>query len=74
MGNAAEILQADNWMTVDELATVIGIHRKSVYAMIQRGEVPGVRKLAPKVIRIYRPDVVAWLAGQDVEKRSRRRR
>ena len=59
-------------MTVDELAALLRMDRKSVYAAIQRGEIPGVRRIG-RALRIDRATVVAWLAtGQGAPPRSRR--
>jgi excisionase family DNA binding protein len=60
--------------TVDELASHLRLNRKTVFAMIQRGEIPGVRHFG-RAIRVHRPTVVAWLAeGETSGPRSRRRR
>lgn len=59
-------------LTVDELATLLRIERKTAYAAIARGEIPGARRIGG-VIRISRDAVLAWLAhGQDGVARSRR--
>lgn len=59
-------------LTVDELAVVLRIDRKTVYSAIQRGEIPGVRHVGA-VIRISRDAVLNWLAqGQGRAARSRR--
>ncbi|MEI8256141.1 MAG: helix-turn-helix domain-containing protein [Deltaproteobacteria bacterium] len=58
-------------MTVDELADLLRVDRKSVYAAIQRNEIPGVQRIG-KTLRIHRATVVAWLADGQVSPRSRR--
>ena len=40
-------------LTVDELAALLRCNRKTVYAAINRGEIPGVRRLGG-AIRIHR--------------------
>jgi excisionase family DNA binding protein len=59
-------------MTVDELAALLRVDRKSAYAAIQRDEIPGVIRVG-RAIRISREAVVHWLAaGQGRVSRSRR--
>ena len=59
-------------MTVDELASLLRVDRKTAYAAIQRREIPGVRHIGG-VIRISRDAVLAWLGqGQGRAARSRR--
>lgn len=58
-------------LTVDELATLLRMDRKTVYAAIQRGEIPGVRRIG-RALRISRDAVLRWLAeGQGRVSRSR---
>lgn len=58
-------------LTVDELAQLLRLNRKTVYEMVRRGEVPGVRTFG-RVIRAHRDTVVRWLA--DGQGRSARRK
>jgi excisionase family DNA binding protein len=59
-------------LTVDELAALLRIDRKTVYSAIRAGEIPGVRQLG-RTIRIHRGTVLAWLAqGQGRVSRSKR--
>ena len=59
-------------LTVDELAVLLRVERKTVYAAIARGEIPGVRRVG-RVVRISRSAVLAWLRdGQGRVSRSRR--
>jgi excisionase family DNA binding protein len=59
-------------ITVDELAALLRVERKTAYAAIARGEIPGARRIGG-VIRISRDAVLGWLAqGQGRVSRSRR--
>lgn len=59
-------------MTVDELADLLRLDRKTVYSAIARGEIPGVRRVG-RTIRISRPAIVTWLlSGQGCVSRSSR--
>lgn len=61
-------------LTVDELATLLRVDRKTVYTMIAGRKVPGVRRCG-RAIRIHRQTVVDWLAdGQDRVAQSRKHR
>ena len=66
-GHAPELI------TVDELAGLMGISHKTVYAMIQDDQIPGVRRVRTRTIRIHRDTVLRWLAtGQKGDSRPRR--
>jgi excisionase family DNA binding protein len=49
-------------ITVDEAAELLRVDRKTVYTAVQRGKLPGVRKVG-RAIRIHRPTLVAWLGA-----------
>lgn len=69
--SAAEDYEPDV-LTVDELAKLLRVSRNTAYALVQRGEVPGVRHIG-RAIRVSRAAVVAWLAeGRDRAPRSRK--
>ena len=58
-------------MTVDEVARLLRVNRKTAYELFRRGEIPGVRRLG-RAIRIHRAAVLEWLAqGQGRAPRSR---
>jgi excisionase family DNA binding protein len=57
-------------MTVNELAALLRVNRKSVYEAIARGEIPGVRRIG-RSFRASREAVLAWLREGRVS-RSRR--
>jgi excisionase family DNA binding protein len=48
-------------VTVESLAAFLGLNRKTIYAAIDRGEVPGARRVG-RAIRILRDAVLVWLA------------
>jgi excisionase family DNA binding protein len=61
-------------LTVDELAAFLRLDRKSVYAAVRNGEIPGGRRVG-RAIRFSRDTVLRWLAdGQGHVPRSRRNR
>jgi excisionase family DNA binding protein len=61
-------------LTVDELAALLRVNRKTVYDALSRGEIPGARRIG-STYRILRDAVLDWLAsGQDRVSRSRRNR
>jgi excisionase family DNA binding protein len=61
-------------LTVDELATLLRVNRKTVYEALSRGEIPGARRIGASY-RILRGAVLEWLSsGQDRVARSRRNR
>lgn len=49
-------------LTVDEAAELLRCDRKTVYTAIQRGKLPGVRKIG-RAIRIHRPTLLDWLGA-----------
>ena len=49
-------------LTVEEVAKLLRVNRKTVYDAAQRGEIPG-RKIG-RILRFSREAVVQWLRGQ----------
>lgn len=49
-------------LTVPELAKLLRVDRKTVYEALAAGEIPGARRIGPRVYRICRDTVVTWLA------------
>jgi len=47
-------------LTVDELAALLRLNRKTLYDALKRGEIPGARCVAGRY-RIHRDTVVEWL-------------
>ena len=63
---------APSVLTVDELAALLRVNRKTVYDALARGEIPGARRIGRRY-RILRDRVLEWLAtGQGRVSRSRR--
>lgn len=58
----------DGFMTADELAAYLRVDRKTVYAAIRDGEIPGVKRIG-RTIRIYRPTVLEWAVKEEERKR-----
>jgi len=60
-------------LTVDEVADLMRVDRKTAYAAIAGGEVPGVRRVG-RCIRISRDVLLQWLAeGEKAPTRKRPR-
>ena len=49
-------------LTVAELAALLRTSKRTAYAAIARGDVPGVRRVG-KQLRVHRGAVLAWLAA-----------
>jgi excisionase family DNA binding protein len=61
-------------ITVEELAALLRVNRKTVYEALARGDIPGAKRIGV-TYRIHRDAVLAWLASsQDRAARSRRNR
>ena len=59
-------------LTADEVAKLLRVNRKTVYAAFKKGEIPGGRRLGV-VIRFSRDRVLQWMAdGQESARRSPR--
>ena len=59
-------------LTVDEVAVLLRLNRKTVYQALARGEIPGALRIG-RSYRIARSALLAWLAdGQVRGSRSRR--
>jgi excisionase family DNA binding protein len=58
-------------LTADEVAALLRVNRKTVYAAFKRGEIGGGRRIGG-TIRFSRERVLAWLA-EDHASRSPRR-
>ncbi len=61
-------------LTVDELAALLRLNRKTVYDALSRGEIPGARRVG-STYRILRAAVIGWLSsGQGRVSHSKRLR
>ena len=69
MGGGADLPAV---LTVDEVAELLRVDRKTAYAVIAEGGVPGVRRLG-RCIRVSRDSLMQWLAEGDAAPRRRRR-
>jgi excisionase family DNA binding protein len=59
-------------LTVDEVADLMRVDRKTAYAAIAAGAVPGVRRIG-RCIRVSRDVLLRWLAEGDDPLAKRRR-
>lgn len=50
------------FITVEEAAELLRLDRKTVYAMIKRGELPGARRFG-RTYRIHLPTLLKWFAA-----------
>lgn len=62
-------------LTVNELASLLRLDRKTVYGEIAAGRIPGIRRFGARrpVYRAHRDTVLTWLAGQYQQARPSRR-
>lgn len=60
MASAAHQPTKDTYMTVNELAEIVGLAPYTVYEMVKRGDAPRARRFGGR-IRFARSDVDAWL-------------
>lgn len=74
MGSEAASMALPPVLTVEEVADLMRIDRKTAYAAIAEGAVPGVRRVG-RCIRVSRDVLLQWLAdGQGGRIDQRRRR
>jgi excisionase family DNA binding protein len=72
-GQGAPIVPLPAILTVEEVADLMRIDRKTAYAAIACGEVPGVRRIG-RCIRVSRDVLLRWLELGDVKPATRGRR
>ena len=60
-------------LTVDETAMLLRTTRKAVYALIERGQLPGVTRLGRRVL-ILRSKLLEWLCEKRTTSPGRNRR
>lgn len=58
-------------LTVDEVAVLLRVDRKTAYSMIARNEIPGARRVG-RAIRVSRDAVVDWMRQGDVVRGRRK--
>ncbi len=51
-------------MKVSEVAELLRVDRKTIYSMVQRGRLPGARRLG-RSLRFSRSALLAWLADAE---------
>jgi excisionase family DNA binding protein len=56
-------------LSVDEVAVLLRVNRKTAYEAVARGDIPGVRRVG-RAIRIDRDLVLDWLRGRGRVSRS----
>ncbi len=59
-------------LTVEEVADLLRVDRKTAYAAIAEGSVPGVRRVG-RCIRVSRDAILTWLNEGEQGNRARRR-
>ena len=64
----SEAITEGDFLSVKELASLLRVDTKTVYAAIQEGSIPGVKRLG-RTIRIYRPAVLEWAVKEDRKRR-----
>jgi excisionase family DNA binding protein len=60
-------------LTVAETATLLRTTRKAIYALVERGELPGVTRLGRRVL-IHRGELLEWLDERRTPSPGRTRR
>jgi excisionase family DNA binding protein len=65
--------EAPALLRVEEVAALLRINRKSAYAAVEAGTIPGVVRIG-RTIRVSRDAVLEWTRGQGGVSRSRRNR
>jgi excisionase family DNA binding protein len=60
--SASTRVQRPSFLTVQETAEMLRKSDKAVYAMIERGQLPGVVRLGRRCVRINEQVLVDWLS------------
>lgn len=66
-----ELNDAPEILTVDEVAKLLRVNKKTIYDCAARGEIP-CRKIGRKIFRFSRAAVLSWLNGQGRVSNSKR--
>jgi excisionase family DNA binding protein len=59
---------AGDFITIDELAVVLNLDRKTVYGMAERREFPGAQRCG-RTWRVHLPTVVRWFSASSCSAR-----
>ena len=59
-------------LSPSDVATLLGVDRRSVYKMGRLGQIPGRLKIRPKVLRFDAEKIEAWLRACADDKQTRR--
>lgn len=62
----------DNLLTVPEVAKYLRVNRFTVYRMVERGELPGIR--VADMWRFEESDIKKWLQKQKIVSKGKRRK
>lgn len=55
-------LASGNYLTADEAASLLRTTRKAVYGLIERGVMPGIRRIGRRVL-VRRRELIEWIEG-----------
>lgn len=55
-------LPSGNYLTTDEAAALLRTTRKAVYALIEKGVLPGIRRIGRRVL-VRRRLLIEWIEG-----------
>ena len=55
-------LASGNYLTADEAASMLRTTRKAVYALIEKGVMPGIRRIGRRVL-VRRRALIEWIEG-----------
>ena len=72
LDHGAPIVALPRILTVEEVADLMRIDRKTAYAAIACGEVPGVRRIG-RCIRVSRDVLLRWLEQGEAKSATRGR-
>lgn len=62
-------LDPSDLMTASEAANLLGCSRRQVYLLVEKGALPGARRLGHSVL-VVRPVLERWLLTGSIESRS----
>lgn len=55
-------LASGKYLTTEEAASLLRTTRKAVYALIERGAMPGIRRIGRRVL-VRRRELIEWIEG-----------